>query len=69
MIIKILNDGNLSSNVDKTVFMPFSIYKTDLNYNILTIHGCINNTICNPHNCKIIKRVSKIRWNIHITIY
>jgi len=77
MITKILNDGNLSLNVDKTVFMPFSINKTDSNYNTLTIHSCINNKIFNPHSCKIIKRVSKIRylcvifdiklrWNIHI---
>jgi hypothetical protein len=29
LIIKSLNDRNLSINVDKTVFIPFSIYKTD----------------------------------------
>lgn len=76
-IINILNNRNLSLNVDKTVFMPFSINKTDCNFNTIAVHGCVNNKICNQENCKIIKIVSKIRylgvifdnnlkWNFHI---
>lgn len=53
-IIKSLNYINLSLNVDKTVFIPFFINKTDLNYNILAIHGCVKNKICTSENCKII---------------
>lgn len=30
-ILKSLNDRNLSLNVDKTVFMPYTINKTELN--------------------------------------
>ena len=76
-IINILNNRNLSLNVDKTVFMPFSINKTDCNFNTIAVHGCVNNNICNQENCKIIKIVGKIRylgvifdnnlkWNFHI---
>jgi len=45
-VIKILNNINLSLNVDKTVFMPFSINKTDCNFNTIAVHGCVNNKIC-----------------------
>jgi len=61
-IINILSNRNLSLNVDKTVFMPFSINKTDCNFNTIAAHGCINNKICNQENCKTIKIVGKIRY-------
>jgi len=76
-IINFLNNRNLSLNVDKTVFMPFSINKTDCNFNTIAVHGCVNNKMCSQENCKIIKMVGKIRylgvifdnnlkWNFHI---
>jgi hypothetical protein len=61
-IINILNNINLSLNIDKTVFMLFSINKTDCKFNTISVHGCINNKICNQENYKIIKIVEKIRY-------
>lgn len=72
-----LKDRNLILNVEKTVFMPFSIKKNDINYNNITIHDCDINKICDSQNCKSIKKVKKIRylgiifdknlrWNLHI---
>ena len=46
----------------KTVFMPFSIKKNDINYNNITIHDCDINKICDSQNCKSIKKVEKIRY-------
>lgn len=58
--------------------MPFSVNKTDFNFNTITVHGCVNNKISNQENCKIIKIVGKIvrylgvvfdnnlKWDFHI---
>lgn len=53
-ILKSLKHRNLLLNVDKTVFMPFFINKTEINYNTIAIHGCINDKICSTYNCIII---------------
>jgi hypothetical protein len=69
--------ANISLNIDKTVFMPISISKTDCKFYTIAVHGCVNNKICNQENYKIIKIVGKIRylgvildnklkWNFHI---
>lgn len=55
-----LSETNLSLNINKTVFIPFSINKSDVTYNSTPIHtrDCI--TICN--HCKVIGKVLKIRY-------
>jgi len=76
-IIKNLNNRNLSLNAVKTMFMPFSIRKPDLNCSTIATHECNNNSICISNKCIIIKEVEKIRylgiifdkslnWNFHI---
>lgn len=46
---------NLVLNVQKTVFMLFSVSKYVINYNIFSIHGYASNKICYSKTCKIIK--------------
>jgi hypothetical protein len=57
-IIISLNDTSRVLNVEKIVFVPFS--SNVINYNNMEIHGM--SKINNLQNCKIFKKVEKIRY-------
>lgn len=57
-----LSDSNLILNVEKTVFMPFTINKLVDNYDTISVHSCDSDKICNSQTCKILKKVEKIRY-------
>uniref|UniRef100_A0A2S2PY08 Putative RNA-directed DNA polymerase n=1 Tax=Sipha flava TaxID=143950 RepID=A0A2S2PY08_9HEMI len=54
-IYKCIQDRGLSLNVDKSMFMKFSINKCTNTDSPLLIHNCNNFLICNNINCKQIK--------------
>jgi len=63
-VYKCLCNRNLTLNLDKTMFMSFSINRTSTNTNCnsITIHRYLNTELCNIHTCNIINEVSRIRY-------
>jgi len=49
-VYQCLRDRNLTLNEDKTIFMTFSFNLTFSNYNLTTIHKCVDGNGCNYLN-------------------
>lgn len=77
-VYQCLCDRNLTLNEEKTMFMPFLIYKRSPNLKPITIHRCVDgNSFNNINKCIDIKEVTStrylsiifdknLRWNLHI---
>lgn len=76
-VVDFLNHRKLSINYNKTMLMNFMINDTEDNYDTLKIHACDSDTSYNDLKCKMLSRISSIRylgiifdknlrWNLHV---
>jgi hypothetical protein len=81
-IYNCINERGLSLNVDKSMFMKFSVYKNTNIDSSLMIHNCNNLLICNNQGSELYalknheicayvcsKKHQNMRYNMHLLFY